>query len=313
MPRRLCICRRPRLHLASRRRPDPRHPVGSRRLAAERLDSRVGRRSPAAIPLRRFRCAQRVLERQHLSSRAADAGLLRASVRAGGADPSGLRADRKHRPLLQPAVSLDVRAVRPRHVSVRARSHRQPARRVRRRPDLRVRAVSRAAVRAPAGALVAVDAVCAVRICDDISSADGAVRAAPLAGAGAALVAQNLSNGYFLLFFAPFVVAYVLFEIATRSLWKRRARLDRDCSDGLRCRGCYDARFCLPYLELRNHGFPPAGAERSEVVTRPMSSATGRRRPNRVCGAARSARYPKPEGDLFPTFTALRSAASVLR
>ena len=41
----------------------------------------------------------------------------------------------------------------------------------------------------------------------------------PLVGAGAALVAQNLSNGYFLLFFAPFVLAYALFEIATRKLW----------------------------------------------------------------------------------------------
>ncbi len=41
----------------------------------------------------------------------------------------------------------------------------------------------------------------------------------PLVGAGAALIAQNLSNGYFLLFFAPFVLAYALFEIATRKLW----------------------------------------------------------------------------------------------
>jgi hypothetical protein len=42
---------------------------------------------------------------------------------------------------------------------------------------------------------------------------------APLVGAGAALVAQNLSNGYYLLFFAPFVAAYALFEIGTRQLW----------------------------------------------------------------------------------------------
>ena len=40
-----------------------------------------------------------------------------------------------------------------------------------------------------------------------------------LVWAAAALVAQNLSNGYFLLFFAPFVLAYALFEIATRKLW----------------------------------------------------------------------------------------------
>ena len=57
-------------------------------------------------------------------------------------------------------------------------------------------------------------------VCGAISSTR---HASALAGAGAALVAQNLSNGYFLLFFAPFVVAYALFEIATRDSGMTRA------------------------------------------------------------------------------------------
>jgi hypothetical protein len=43
-------------------------------------------------------------------------------------------------------------------------------------------------------------------------------RPAALAGAMAALLAQNLSCGYYALFFAPFVAAYVLYEIVRRRL-----------------------------------------------------------------------------------------------
>ena len=150
---------RPRLHLAAAAGPHPRHPMGSRRLAAELVDSRVGRRTPAAISRRRHRRDPELLEREHLLSGTADARLLRAPVRAGGPDSPGLRADGQHHPFLQPAVSLDVRAVGARHVSVRARHHRQRARGAGRGPGLRVRAVSRSAVFAPPGHLLAVDAV----------------------------------------------------------------------------------------------------------------------------------------------------------
>ena len=67
-------------------------------------------------------------------------------------------------PLLRPALSLDVRALRAGRVPVRARAHRQSARRVRRRRALRVRAVPVSTKLASAGAVVAVDAVRAVRI-----------------------------------------------------------------------------------------------------------------------------------------------------
>jgi hypothetical protein len=42
-----------------------------------------------------------------------------------------------------------------------------------------------------------------------------------LLGAGAALWAQNLSSGYYMLFFAPFVALFALVEMATRQLLRR--------------------------------------------------------------------------------------------
>ena len=158
--------------LGHRRRPDvapgrgphARHPVGSRRLGAELLDPAVGRRSLAPVPRRRPRRVPRVLQREHLLPRAADARLLRASDRAGAADPSGLRPHRQHRPVVQPAVSVDLRPLGPRDVPARARADRERARGVRGRPALRVRAVPHWPVLAPAGDVVAVDAVRAVRL-----------------------------------------------------------------------------------------------------------------------------------------------------
>lgn len=44
-------------------------------------------------------------------------------------------------------------------------------------------------------------------------------RRAPLIGGATALVVQNLSCGYYLLFFGPFAGLYVLYEIASRRLW----------------------------------------------------------------------------------------------
>ena len=81
-------------------------------------------------------------------------------------------------------------------------------------------------------------------------------RIGPLAGAGAALIAQNLSNGYFLLFFAPFVLAYALFEIATRKLWTDK-RVWAALSLTAAIVTAVTLPFLLPYLELRRLGFGP--------------------------------------------------------
>ena len=68
-------------------------------------------------------------------------------------------------------------------------------------------------------------------------------RLLPLGGAGLALVLQNLSSGYYLLYFAPFAAAFVLWEIWQRSLWRdRRTWLE------LSCAGLLVAAVTAPFL-----------------------------------------------------------------
>ena len=110
-------------------------------------------------------------------------------------------------------------------------------------------------------------------------------RSSALVGAGAALVAQNLSNGYFLLFFAPFVVAYALFEMATRDALDRRAGMGR--ADGnRRRRDRPDAALPASLPRAAPPRFGTTHVERSESRSRQMYSATGHRLASRISGAA---------------------------
>ncbi len=125
----------------------------------------------------------------------------------------------------------------------------------------------------------------------------------PLAGAGAALVAQNLSYGYFLLFFAPFVLAYVLFEIATRNLWKD-VRVWMALAATAIGVTALTMPFLLPYLELRNQGFGPRALNEVKSFSADVFSYWTSPGESRLWGRAIRA-YPKSEGDLFPTIAAM--------
>lgn len=81
-------------------------------------------------------------------------------------------------------------------------------------------------------------------------------RSLPLWGAAAALVAQNLSCGYYLYFFAPFAAAYALWEIHRRSIWQSRA-MWASLAEAALVVCSLTLPFLLPYLELRQHGFHP--------------------------------------------------------
>jgi hypothetical protein len=124
-----------------------------------------------------------------------------------------------------------------------------------------------------------------------------------LIGAGASLVAQNLSNGYFMLFFAPFVVAYVLFEIATRNLWKN-ARVWMSLSATAMAVFALTMPFLLPYLELRRLGVGPRALNEVRSFSADVFSYWTSPAESHMWGnVIRS--YPKTEGDLFPTIAAL--------
>ena len=119
----------------------------------------------------------------------------------------------------------------------------------------------------------------------------------PLAGATLALIAQNLSNGYYLIFFAPFVAAYCLYEIADRRLWT-----DRRVLGGLAAAGVatlvVTAPFLVPYLVLRSVGFEPRGLEEVQGFSADVLAWLTAAPASRLWGWLQP--FDRPEGQLFP-------------
>jgi hypothetical protein len=132
-------------------------------------------------------------------------------------------------------------------------------------------------------------------------------RVTPLAGAAAAWCVQNLSCGYYLLFFTPIVMLYIAWELTRGGRW-------RDTGALLRVAGAIaivliaTVPFLLPYVELRRLGFSP----RSLTETRRFSAdvyAYLTADPNlRLWGSIARA-WPKSEGLLFPGLTIVVLAA----
>ncbi len=121
----------------------------------------------------------------------------------------------------------------------------------------------------------------------------------PLAGAVLALVAQNLSCGYFLMYFAPFVSAYVIFEIADRGRW-RDARMWAELCAAAVAVAAATVPFLLPYVALRERGFGPRPIEEVAHFSADVYSYLTAHGAQSFWGEIARA-YPKPEGDLFPS------------
>lgn len=77
-----------------------------------------------------------------------------------------------------------------------------------------------------------------------------------LAGAVLALAAQQLSCGYYLLYFSPFVPLYVIWEISARRRW-RDWRLMAALAAAAAADVALTWPLLSPYLELRSLGFEP--------------------------------------------------------
>jgi hypothetical protein len=131
-----------------------------------------------------------------------------------------------------------------------------------------------------------------------------------LAGAAAALIAQNLSCGYFLLFFAPFVVLYTLFEIGVRRLWRDTRTWGALAATAVVV-AAVTLPFLMPYLELRRLGFPPRALAEVETYSADVYSYLTAAPELHFWGPLVRA-YPKPEGDLFPSLAAVALAGICL-
>jgi len=128
-----------------------------------------------------------------------------------------------------------------------------------------------------------------------------------LAGGTLALVVQNLSCGYFLVFFSLFVPPWIVHEVARRGLWRTWRVWAALGAAGLAV-AALTLPFMQPYLALREI----EGTRRNlEEVLHFSPDAWGWLTAPagvRLWGAVARLR-PRPEGDLFPGVTLLALAA----
>ena len=125
-------------------------------------------------------------------------------------------------------------------------------------------------------------------------------RIAPLAGAAVAWLAQNLSCGYYLLFFSPAIALYVALELTRRRLWSDRRAMSGVVLAAVAV-GLATAPFLLPYWQLRRLGFSPRSlAETIRYSADVLGYATTDVSMWLWGGMVRA--WPKPEGSLFPGF-----------
>jgi hypothetical protein len=118
-----------------------------------------------------------------------------------------------------------------------------------------------------------------------------------LAGAAAALVAQNLSCGYYLLYFPPFVGAYAIWEAWRSRRWTRRTLVD--LSVAAVAVAVVTAPFVVPYLLVRQDlQLARSITETSRLSADVYSYFTAS--PAQVWGSRLADVYPKAEGELFP-------------
>jgi hypothetical protein len=123
-------------------------------------------------------------------------------------------------------------------------------------------------------------------------------RSRPLVGAAVALVAQNLSCAYYLMFFSPFVAAYVVWEIWRRRMWGR-LRLWLQLGATAVVVSALTVPLLLPYAMVQEQlQVARSRGELTMYAADIYSFATVVREQMFWGSIARM--FPKPEGDLFP-------------
>jgi len=141
-------------------------------------------------------------------------------------------------------------------------------------------------------------------------------RARALVGATTAAVVQGLSCGYYLLYFSPFVIAYVVWE-----MWRNRRLSDQRTWGALVAAATVAAvvvtPFVIPYLRVSrelqlSRSLPETTRLSADVYSYATASAAERFWGRRIADV-----FPKSEGELFPglipVLLALVGIAAMLR
>ena len=127
-----------------------------------------------------------------------------------------------------------------------------------------------------------------------------------LVGGAAALVAQNLSCGYYVMFFTPFAAAYVVYELAARRRLGDWATWRAFAVAGFIV-ALISLPFLTPYLDVRRSG---VGVRSTSEIT--MFSADAHAFATSTARSwlwgERLAVYPRAEGQAFPGFAILSLA-----
>jgi hypothetical protein len=136
-------------------------------------------------------------------------------------------------------------------------------------------------------------------------------RTGALAGAAAAWVAQNLSCGYYLMFFSPIVVLYMAWELLRTGLWRDRRAIAHIAVATLVVVAA-TVPFLLPYVELRHLGFSPRSLDETRRFSADVYAYVTADPNLRLWGPILQA-WPHAEGVLFPglTITALALVGTV--
>lgn len=123
-------------------------------------------------------------------------------------------------------------------------------------------------------------------------------RTRALAGGLAALIAQQLSCGYYLLYFSPFVALYLAWEITVRRRWT-----DLRLLGSLAAAAAVDVAvtwpFLEPYMRLRASGFAPRPLAEVAQYSADVAAYVTAHPANRVWGAWLEG-VARPENELFP-------------
>ena len=126
-------------------------------------------------------------------------------------------------------------------------------------------------------------------------------RTGPLVWGALAWLAQNLSSGYYLLFFSPVVVMYLAWEMTTRSLW-RHARIAARIVASCAAVAALSAPFLLPYIALRRSGFSPRSLDETMRFSADVLAYATADPNARLWGPILQI-WPNAEGALFPGLT----------